>query len=56
MIPGDLDIVAQYYYCDALYRDPQELPAEQAQVFKNFIDPDAMAGGIRFSRALRFGQ
>lgn len=55
VIPGDLDIVAQYY-CDALYRDPQELPAEQAQVFKNFIDPDAMAGGIRFSRALRFGQ
>ena len=52
VIPGDLDIVG-LYYCDSLYRDPAHLPAEHTQVFKNFIDPVAMAFGIRLSLALR---
>lgn len=55
VIPSDMDVVG-LYYCDSLYRDPARLPAEHTQVFKHFIDPVAMAQGVRFSLALRFGR
>ena len=55
VIPSDLDLVA-LYYCDSLYHDPDHLPAEHTQVYKRFINPNALASGIRFSSSLRFGR
>lgn len=53
VIPNDLDVVA-LYGCDSLYHDSDQVPAEQRQVYKHFIDPDAMAQAIRMSLVLRF--
>lgn len=55
ILPRDLDVVA-LYYCDSLYHDPDHLPAEQTQVYKRFINPNALASGVMFSLALRFGR
>lgn len=53
VIPKNLDVIAQYY-CDNLYHDPAQVPAQQAQVYKRFIEPGALAHSLRLALALRF--
>lgn len=53
VIPRNLDVIAQYY-CDSLYHDPAQVPAQQAQVYKRFIEPGALAHSLRLALALRF--
>lgn len=55
VIPRNLEVVAQYY-CDNLYHAPDQVPAQQRQVYKRFVEPNAMAQSIRMSLALRFGR